>query len=545
LSEDKSIISSADVSLGTQAAGKSNPRSFADPWNVLICSDLGFASREPEAVTAAQLLEFVQSHPVIVRGTVPFSSNGSDAPFFVEFRVSTLDGFSEKQVAANIPQIAFLSKALDALKDYRAGSVSKDALILALRAAGVASDFSQGAQASPPRPSAQKKAKVSRILGMLDAESNEPASAPVDALIEAIVGPSSEIDQARLSEIERKLEAERSAMTAAAMNAPFLMTAQASWVSLKRLAKTVGRTQEIRLSVYSSPMRELDEAFEQAMTKCSDAQIIPDIVLFDYRFGFTQADIDLLGSIARIADQCKSTAVASIAGDDALFGDISRLDTLRPVFEEQRFIPFKRLRREQSSRCLVFCGPDLQLQNMRDNDRPLQTCPSWFFVNAAVSALLSDAFPFELRWPNEFLADAMVDEPRFAVAVPEKLAREAGEQAGIMLFADHKGRLAHHHLWTAADEETVGPIYTHFGANLLVNRVMRLAGKSAGGLSEDALIEQLPGKLYRELKRYGIVKTPDTVEVGIDSGRRITIKISSDVILSDQPLSFEFSFPLS
>jgi hypothetical protein len=69
MEQEKSRIDSFDVSLGPAAARRPSAVSL-EKWNILVCSDLGYASKRPAPLRIAEWNEFMAARAAAVRGTV-------------------------------------------------------------------------------------------------------------------------------------------------------------------------------------------------------------------------------------------------------------------------------------------------------------------------------------------------------------------------------------------------------------------------------------------------------------------------------------------
>ena len=530
----KSIIESAGVSMGHAVAGASAKAvsSQSAPWNILVCTDLGFCTESPEKLTAAGFTEFMLGHPAEISGAIECSGTS----FYLEYRATSLEDYSAKAIQRRVPQISALAAALEAVDAFSAGTISRDALIAALSAAqapeALLRKLSAGQQPARSVSQPRTAASVDRILGMMAVapDSGTSPASGTDALMEAVTARDAEINPETLAEARRQISRRISDLTHAVLALPAFRARQGAWRALKRLLKAIGRDTSVTVSLCSAPAMATRGSFDDLLSACAHAGSPIDIVLFDHPCDLSTAAADELSALARTAEQYKCCVIAPLAPDDALFREIDRYDTLRPVFEEPRFLPLKRLRATIESRNIMLCGPDFVLPG----DDSLPASAPWFAVTWIAEALKASRFPWEIVWPTAFSSDTTADAPTFAVSVPERLVHEAGDFGGLMLFSRHKGRMRHDHLYSVVDNDAASPLYTHLGMNLLVNRVMRCAG-------EPGSASAIKDRLARELMRLSCIASEDAITVTGKDGR-ISIDVTSDVILSDQPVRFAFDF---
>jgi len=513
-------------------AGAKAVSSQSDPWNILVCTDLGFCTESPVKLTAAGFPEFMLGHPAEING--PIECDGIS--FYLEYRAASLEDYSSKAIQRRVPQISALVAAAAAVDAFSAGTISRDALIAALSAAqtpGALIKRLSVSQAQAPKASKPRAAaSVDRILGMMAVapESDSSPASGTDALMEAVSTRDAEINPEDLAEVRRQISRRISDLTHAVLALPAFRARQGAWRALKRLLKAIGRDTSVTVSLCSAPAMATRGSFDDLLSACAHAGSPADIVLFDHPCDLSTAAVEEFSALARTAEQHKCCVIAPLAPDDALFLEIDRFDTLRPVFEEQRFLPLKRLRAAVESRNIMLCGPDFLLPG---SDECAVSAP-WFAVTWMAEALLAGRFPWEIVWPTAFSSDTTADAPAFVVQVPERLVHEAGDFGGLMLFSQHKGRMRHDHLYSVVDNDAASPLYTHLGMNLLVNRVMRCAG-------EPGPASAIKSRLAHELIRLGCIASEDAITVTGKDGR-ISIDVTSDVILSDQPVRFAFDF---
>ncbi len=180
MDDPKSPIESFGVSLGSSLPQPQTASGEIGSWNILVCSDLGFVSREPRFVRIAEWNELMQSSGAVLSGTAPDLLTGGGKPLFVELPLESMKDFSTDAVAKRVPEIAAFSKAAFAVRRLldgttslsdasamvaKAGLPAKEARRIAdLLGAGHSSAVVPGKAQTP----ASKNESVDKILSMMN-----------------------------------------------------------------------------------------------------------------------------------------------------------------------------------------------------------------------------------------------------------------------------------------------------------------------------------------------------------------------------------------
>jgi hypothetical protein len=323
----------------------------------------------------------------------------------------------------------------------------------------------------------------------------------------------------------------------------FFTSRKASWNRFMALAKVLGRKKEVGLSVVSAPRQDMEENLPQILPSCMESGAAPDIIVWDYSVSFTNANMDAVGQIAQAADRYKSMVIAPLSSDDPLLDGISEHGSISHLFDEVRFLPFKKLRTEPSSRCLCLCGPDLAPadQSMASGGR---CC--WFVATRWTEMLLTENNPFsakDLRRPpveSVFSTDTL-----FASDIAPSVAREAAAY-GLTLFEPSLAQASLDKAVSVIGPDQAADSYFSFLFNLAVNRVVRCAGVRllAEGAQKNRtdVASALELFLRTELSAYGVITSDGQVTATAGDDSKITVSVNSDVTVSGHPVSFTFSF---
>jgi hypothetical protein len=162
LKKDKSQIDSFYVSLGPSSPIKPDPKHL-EPWNILVCSDLGFVSHRPSQVRIAEWNEFMASQGIVLSGSVSDMLADGGKPVFIEYPVKSMKDFSTESIVDNVPAFAAWSRACFALEQLLDGKTSLRDALSALEKAGLPAGETAKitamfapAQASRPRAAARR-----------------------------------------------------------------------------------------------------------------------------------------------------------------------------------------------------------------------------------------------------------------------------------------------------------------------------------------------------------------------------------------------------
>jgi hypothetical protein len=308
------------------------------------------------------------------------------------------------------------------------------------------------------------------------------------------------------------------------------------------LARTIGRSADVKLLVCSADKADAAGRFGELLDMCIGAAgSTPDLVLWDFPVGFSVADMELLGCLGEEVERRKSLLLSSLSAEEPLNHDLRTCDTLIPVFKEQRFLPLKRLRASQPARCIVLAAPAVRIAPAAATAPTvsLQTGAAWFLLQQWVEQAISGVSPFELqlRAADDLRESIYGPRPSFSIDLREAAVDEAAAAGVTFLRAEAAGCKR---VVTLLDTDETTAAYSVFGMNLLVNRVMKLAGIALKETPPDGSVAgRLQRLLIEQLQPLGIITSPDSCVVA-SSGETVTVSINSDVILNGYPVRFQF-----
>ena len=565
MENDKSPIDSFNISLGSSA---SKAPAAADrqcqPWTILACSDFGFRSVSPLPIRIAQWNEFMTSADIVVSGTIDNLLSPFASPVFVEYHVASMKDFSVDVMKTKISVFSGYAGLLDSLTHFLDGKASRDEVLFALQKASLSQQENErllkmlGMHESfpPPQSSApQSESTIASILSMVDIADNAkaPPHEAIDGLLRTLSKENNSMvnKPACLAYIEagnKMLDAQLTAL----QSRPFFALVKASWQYLFQCAKAIGRKKEINLNVFSAAMDNRDEALEILSAEYGSPDASPDIIVWDYPLSFTNADIDRLSRLLETADRFKSIVIAPLSLTDKLFDNIDQSNDFSPMFEDIRFLPFKKLRTTLTSRALCLCAPDMVVA--ADVGRANDT--------AQVSFAAHCCWPMILRWIEKvadnngpFAVDAydspeiiLPDSVSFSLAISESFSKDAASTAGFSLFTGNPENAALNRAVTVIDPQIAGTAYTSLAFNLLVNRIARLAGQrivqNSSTMSKDQIASDLEGFLRKELAACRVCTAPDQVAVKLDDDGKLDICLNSEVLIGGFPGRFSFSLEI-
>jgi hypothetical protein len=561
MDEKKSRIDSFGVSLG-QPQRNGIPKKTPEPWNILVCSDLGYSSLVPKQVLISEWNDFISSCAVMVSGSVENKVADDGKPVFAEFPISSLKDFNGDAIIRTIQPWASYAQTATIVEDLAAGTRSLNDAVSSVKKAGLPGNEearvlrllnagpSGRAQKSASYPAPAAGAKVDSILSMIDlpsaitgvAVTAGPAKA-TDALISAVAGssaamPDSSALRAYASDLNARLEDQLRLLK----QQPFFSSRALSWNALMTLAKVIGRNNNLRLHVVSAEYQDCTDAIATIVDSCRDRGFIPDIVVWDYDVSLSNADVDRMERVAVAAEQANSVVVMSLSMADPLFIDLDKKDTVVSVLQEVRLLPYKKLRSRTASRCLCLCGP--AMGGDADKGAGAGRC-SWFIATRWAEQLLSGNNPFGVKQSRAPLETVYASQEVFMCDYAPAVIEECGTM-GFSLFGKRSGDATPDRLASVIDPQHAEPAYLLFMFNLLVNRVVRLCGMvlrdetTAKGIDDTAAA--MSESLIRELSSYGAITGDGQVSVVVLEGAGIRVEVDSEVTMSGNPLRFSFSF---
>jgi Uncharacterized protein conserved in bacteria len=560
MNEEKSSIQSFDVSLGA-APVTSRATKQLEPWNVLVCSDLGFISSQSELLRISEWNEFMGSKKIVVSGAVENVLERGGKPFYIEHTVSSMKDFSLENMLEKIGALSGYARVYSALSQLIKGAGDETGALKVLESSGmpVSEQSRVRSLLRGPRASASEKPQdktprsgINKILSMVDFGESQPEEKPADipqsasdSFIAAMAtGSGPGFQKGPLEVYVDGLEKKLHDQVMAIQTQPFFASRKASWQCLMDCARAIGRKNEIILRVFSAPSGEMEENFARVLENSIETSTLPDILLWDFGVSFTNADMEQMAKIAEAADQYKCALIAPLSMDDQFFKGLSQLDNLSPLFENVRFLPFKKLRTNPASRCLCLCAPDVQVPGKeRSTDSTITARSGWALLERWIESLLNASDPFAVTAPtgqeNELLKDAV-----FCENIPPRLSEEAS-RAGITLFDKPPAAMTFDRAVAVIDSESAGSAYSSLAFNVLVNRVARLSvtrlSVSAPQKSKDTAAKDLCSFLQNELIPYHVLGSPDQMTAVVGKEGEIELTINSDVKVSGFLAQFSFS----
>jgi predicted component of type VI protein secretion system len=552
LNNDKSQIDSFSVSLG-QAPVKKNLPAHLEPWNILVCSDLGFVSKKPVSVHIAEWNEFMVSAGVVLSGNVRNALFDDDKQFFVEYPVKTMKDFSAESVTGTVPAFAAWAKVCNTLQQLLDGKTGLRDAITLIGKAGVSPEESSKIIAMltpvissrPQKPvevprTKPKGSSVDRILSMVDVTRQSAKSADADpaslteALFKSVSSDEGQFDKSKITAYLTTLTQKLRDQAAAVVAQDFFKNRSLSWQGLTQLAKVIGRKKEVTLSVMSCPALDMTERLEEALGACMEAGTAPDLVVWDYEVTFTNASMEALAAVAAAAERYKCLLIAPLDMDDLLLKGISSRNSILHFFDDVRFLPYKKLRDNTASRCLCICAPSFASGISSE----------WFAAIRWVEMIINDNDPFGVKERKRPEESVFTDAPVFSQAVFQDVATEAARM-GISLFEQTLDKATLDKAVTVAGPDSVADHFRSFCFNLLVNRAARLSGMKileyAHKKTKDETATVLAEFLNKELSSSGISSSSEPVSVSVENNEHFVITVNSNAVVSGNPARFTFT----
>jgi len=551
LKKEKSQIDSFTVSLGPSSPIKSNPKHL-EPWNILVCSDLGFVSKKPSQVRIAEWNEFMASSGIVLSGSVGDKLADSGKQVFIEYSVTSMKDFSAESIIGNVPAFTPWLRVCNTLQQLLDGKTGLRDAIALIGKAGVSAGESLKITAMlapaksgrPQKPADVPKTKpkgasVDRILSMVDVkpQPGKSADANPSSLTEALfksVSPGAEqFDKAGIAAYVKALKQKLARQAAAMMAQDFFKGRFFSWQGLTQLAKVIGRKKEVSISVVSSPAQTMQDRLDEALGACLEAGAAPDVIVWDYDVTFTNASMEAMAAIAAAAEKYKCVVLAPLCMDDPLLEGVSARQSVSHFFDDVRFLPYKKLRDNTAARCLCLCAPSLASGAKSE----------WFAATRWAEMLISAGDPFSAI--QQRCAESVFSgEQVFSQAISSGVAAEAAAM-GLMLFEKELDNATLDSAVTVAGPDCVALYFTSFCFNLLVNRVARLAGMkilvSGTQKSKEETAGVLKEFLDNELSASGISAVGGPARVTVENNAALVVEINSDATVSGYPARFSFT----
>jgi len=546
----KSQIDSFGISMGktprhtdAPAQPAAAPRSKTVPWHVLVCSDLGYRSKTPDRVLAAEWKDFFASRHAVIAGAVALP--GAEKPVWIEYPVFDINDFSQESFERKIPALTATAGVRDALSGVLKGTLTTDEACAVLDGitgaeTGAFIEEARGLLRPAPagrKPSPQKARRVDSILSALDLgdaaeKTAEPASGAMQALFDAAGAGAAPVAKEAVAPLLASVETRLRVLTDTLVKQPFFRERKTAWFCLMDLARTLGRSSDVRLSVYSGDAETCADNFGGMLDACAENDVSPDVVLWDFPVAITQAGIDRLAEVARRCERHKAMTIAPLAGHDPLNAAAVNAEGFAEAWADQRLIPLKRFRKEPEARCAALCLPPVRYST-RDGSGG-EAGGAWLAVRTFVSMLLGGR-PFEdtARTDRE---STFYGQP--AVKAPREVALEAGTVGLTVLPADTPDI----GIRTLIDGETADACYTWFDYNLLINRVSRLSARMIADGGSAETVGSLRQFLLSQLEPYRILTSTDNLGVSQDAEGRLRITIDSEMQVGGSALHLEIGF---
>jgi hypothetical protein len=565
MAQDKSQIDSFDVSLGT-AHSESTPQKQLEKWNILVCSDLGYVSQKPVQVRIPEWNEFMASQNIVLSGTIKEGLPEAKKPLYVEIPVKSMKDLSTESIAANARPFAAFSRTVFALQQLLDGKTNTTDAMAMIQKAGLPQAeearaiklFARRPAAPHAKPAARpQKSSVDNILSMVDGTSSSGDPLPPDslsatcgsshnvtvALFKSVVDSGEDLlDKKAASAYVHECQTRVHDMVDGLNKQPFFASRKASWNCFLALAKAIGRKKEVGLNVVSAPMQDMEDRLLQVLASCMENSAAPDIIIWDYDISFSNAHMDTLARVAKAADQYKCMAIAPLSMDDPLMDGISERNSISHIFDEVRFLPFKKLRTDPSSRCQCLCGP--RCAQGDQSTAPGGGC-CWFIATRWTEMLLGEGNPFSAKDSRLPVESAFSRDGLFVSDIAPSVAQEAAT-AGLTLFGPSLGQAQLDKAVSVISNEQAAESYSSFLFNLAVNRAVRCVGiriSAEGSQKSRAEVASVIERLLRtELYAYGLITSNGQLTAIVGDDNKIVVDVNSDVTISGHPVRFTFSF---
>jgi hypothetical protein len=555
MEKETSPIQSTSVSLHSPSprSGSATPLQ-GEPWNILICGDFGFSSEKPRRVHISEWNDFMSQSAVRLFGNVTDCLSGVDKPVFVEYPVESMRDFSASAIETRAALLAPDRDAITALNDLldgkidsdRAGALIEQTALPPINKRAILGFLGKKASPAPAPlpPMTPGNSPIDSVLAMVDMPSHGEetgTSAPVSdtssALFTAVTeGSAIKIPRQELQRQREHLAAAVKRQVEQIVHAEFFSKRYASWFCLKQVAGLIGRTKGITVSVFSGSHDALADSLAQALQSSSEQGLAPDIILIDDEYGFSNADISRLETMANAASDRMCSVVASVDSRDALFTDIESCDTLAQFFDDVRFIPYKKLRLNPLARCLALCGPRVTV----GDKEPVVANAGWQFLFAWIDAFLSGQPIFDCT-QGQAASEIPIAS---TVAVSLSIVKDAAAW-GLTLFGSGRSAGESIPVMTLLDKPAANPAYSRFGYNIAVNRIMKLVVRKVTAVRENSSAEELTevvkSYITKQLASYDLLSSAEAVSVEVGDQNVLKITVDSARTVCGYPLYAQFS----
>jgi len=560
MNETKSSIDSFNVSMGNSSMQNSDASFKSEPWNILICSDLGFTSKKPSQVNIAEWNEFMESCNICISGAVEGITEASGKSLYIEYPVLSIKDFLASNIQEKASVFAGTGKTINALTRLVDGSITVNEAVSIVKNASLGQqekDLVMGMlvekHASPlsaPAP-ASTSLSINKILSMVDTGRSENPADSTDSATQALLSSISadsivNIDKNRIRTYINSSRTKLAEQLLAFQNMPFFAQKKASWLCLQQCAKLVGRKKEIRLFVFSAPQKKMEEAVSGILAECINSRTIPDIIVWDYAFSFTNANMESALSLATAADGCKSMTIAPLSVADRFFANIEKTDSLAQKLSEPVYLPFKKLQADAVSRCLCLCGPDITIESAKpENNSPnsISAGGCWPAIIRWIESVIFHGNPFAVPVFQNSQESALSCGASFSHKIPSHISQEA-TSSGLSIFSGSPASATPDCIITAIDQSVAGSAYSSFSFNLLINRIARLAAMRItenASTNKKATAQELKLFLTKELEACHIKSSQELATVKVNADGGLDISINSDLSAGGVEAKFTFS----
>jgi hypothetical protein len=220
------------------------------------------------------------------------------------------------------------------------------------------------------------------------------------------------------------------------------------------------------------------------------------------------------------------------------------------MFEDIRFLPFKKLRMSLASRALCLCAPDMKVpDNNHANDIPqVSSHCCWPVILRWIEMVIGHSDPFAVDLYDASAETVLSDPLSYAYAISESFSHDAAMVAGLTFFTGKPFNAMLSRASTVIEPEVAAAAYTSLAFNLLVNRVARLAGRrimqNTSSVDKITVARDIEGFLCKELIICRVCTAPDQVSIKVDDEGKLDISLNSDVLIGGYPARFSFSLEI-
>jgi type VI secretion system protein ImpC len=447
----------AGIRIVSQPELKKKPEEPLLPLHVLFVSELVPLLAHQERANGLQSVDknrfagLMQSLSPRLRVDVPDRMSGEFANLEFELTFPDLKSFRPEGIVAQIPALKQMLKTRNLIQEVRLGALGVEEFHVQARSAGIDEDLVQrfclALAAIPAKPPQQtpsplpkemsekhKSGKLSSLLDMVDLEGGGERE-PVKAFEQFVGALATEKEEPRgvNTSVARKFEEQLDQIIGDQLNAilhdPDFQRLEKAWRGLKFLVDRIDFRKEILLSVLPSQKARIQEILQEHVVNpvldgsqpyLRESPI--SVVVLDYDFGGTAAEVDILSSVAD--DLSRINAVCITGGNAAFFGkesagELASLEPTWQIFQRPEYARWNTFRGSDSSNSLSLClprfllrasyGKDIQVKELNfveTSGGSLQGSPPdklWGNAALAVTAALAAALS-ETGWPTQFSA---------------------------------------------------------------------------------------------------------------------------------------------